>query len=92
MESGVIFNLGEQQLDWLSRKLLHDTSRRALHTYVFPHSIVIELSCDDTLRPNELVLSYEAVRLPHTVNIIKERTSTTLRANMRRNRCRKRGG
>lgn len=73
----------------LSRKLLH--VRRALHTHVFPYSYVIELSCDDTLCPNKLVLSYEAVRLPHTVNITKERTSATLRADMRRNRFRKRG-
>lgn len=42
----------------------------------------VELSCDSALSPNELVLSYEAVRLLH--NITKERTSATLRADKRK--------
>lgn len=43
-------------------------------------SVNVELSCDSTPCPNELVLSYEAVRLPHNVNITKQRISATLRA------------
>lgn len=45
-------------------------------------SVSVELSCDSALSPNELVLSYEAVRLLH--NITKERTSATLRADKRK--------
>lgn len=44
--------------------------------------------------PNELVLSYEAVRLPHNKNITKERISVTVRADERTKwrDCRQRKG
>lgn len=56
--------------------------------YAFPLplflSVNVELSCDSTPCPNELVLSYEAVRLPLNVNITKQRISATLRADKRK--------
>lgn len=44
--------------------------------------------------PNELVLSYEAVRLPHNMTITKERISVTVRADerMKWRECRQQKG
>lgn len=66
---------------WWSRNLLHVTHRDEHFTFTFFPALLlvsVELSCDYSLRPNELVLSCEADRLPHTMNVTKERTFTTL--------------
>lgn len=45
-------------------------------------------SVGEWLRPNEQVLSYEAVRLPHTVTVTTERTSALPRSEQTRERDR----
>lgn len=53
-------------------------------THVFlPLALSVRVEAMILLCPNERVLSYEAVRLPHTVNVTKERISVAPRADKR---------
>lgn len=100
--STIIFNLGEAtagsycQTHTLAHTSLHVTHHKerfvpwslAHPCMLFFFSPLAHSSVGEWLRPNERVLSYEAVRLPHTVTVTKERTSALPHSEQTRERDR----